>query len=455
MLDFRSTTVVGRALFAGLVITCLGSYFGNVFIAAGHVFLLVALGVQMVASWKARRNGLAVQPVERRPRPSAWFLVALLLAIIASVLVNLQDIKEPLSVLKKTRYHVIWAGLLFTPGLRTLFFRRIADWAPWLLLAWLASLTLATLSGMVGVLTGYNPLLLAPEAYPTRVAGVSTMVMTYAYSVQFSVLLLASLFVLGKDARDWIYQKRGWLEPVVFGSLVLAVLGLYFSYTRGALAGALAGGVCLLMTQWRSLAIQARKMAIGVAVLVVLAGGVLAWKQGSRYVSWEALKADSVRVCQWKAAWLTFLDHPWFGLGYRQFEQKCVALKKSYGMGPDHTVERHGKKVYVYFSGHAHNEYLEALASTGLLGALAFLGFCGCWFREVLRGTLARAVFLPVIVAYLLSGFVQNMFTDSEVLNFLLFLYFLSQVLLDWEESRSRSEDAGKMGAREPARTPA
>lgn len=450
-MSVRANKLAERALFAGLVITCLGSYFGNVFIAAGHVFLLLALGCQLTVAWKERRAGVK-RSQEPNPRLSAWFLVALLAAIIASILVNLKQIEEPLAVLKKARYHVIWVGLLLTPGLRNLFFRRIEGWAPWLLLAWLLSLSLATLSGMAGVLTGYNPLLLAPEAYPTRVAGVSTMVMTYAYSVQFSVLLLASLYVLGKDVRNWLYQRRGWLEAVVLSSLVLSALGLYFSYTRGALVGALAGGVCLLLTQWRSLGIQARKMAIGTAAIIVLAGGMLAWTQGSRYVSMEALKADSVRVCQWKAAWLTFLEHPWFGLGYRQFEQKCVALKKSHGMEPDLVVNRNGKKVQVYFSGHAHNEYLEALASTGIFGALAFLGFCACWFREALKGKLTRALFLPVIVAYLLSGCVQNMFTDSEVLNFLLFLYFLSQVVLDWEELKSSSGAGGRLQARQPAR---
>ena len=452
-MKFQASSVVEKSLFAGLFSSCLGSYFGNVFISVSHGLFVIAIVLQLVISYKCRRLGEGNEEwggggaIWRWPRWSTVFLILVALAIVISILVNLHEIKGPFSILKKLRYHLIWACLLLMPDLMTLISRKIKDWVPWLLLAWLISLSFATLSGMVGVLTGYNPLLLAPASYPTRVSGVYAMVMTYAYSVQFSVLLLVSLFVAGRDVWSWLFQGYRWLNLVAVASLILAVLGLYFSYTRGALAGAIGGGLCLVAIYRR------RSLLIGLASLTILAAA-FAMVEKSRYVSLDALKADSVRVNQWKVAWLTFLKHPCFGLGYRQLEQKCVALKIKYGIPKDHKKEVNGKMVPVYFSGHAHNDYLEAFGATGAFGGFAFLGFLFFWCREVIRDRLARIIFLPVLVAYLISSWVQDMFTDSEVLNFLLLLYFVSQLVIDRERfgaGRSETRQAGRVPEMLPA----
>lgn len=281
-MNIQASTVVEKALFAGLFSSCLGSYFGNVFISVGHGLFVIAIVVQLVLSYRRGRvGGRNVElggAIWRWPRWSTAFLILVAAAIVVSILVNLNDIKEPFCVLKKLRYHLIWACLLLMPDLMVLISRKITDWVPWLLLAWLISLSFATLSGMVGVLTGYNPLLLAPASYPTRVSGVYAMVMTYAYSVQFSVLLLVGLFVAGRDVRNWLFQGYRWLKLVAVTSLILAVLGLYFSYTRGALAGAIGGGLCLVAIYRR------RSLLIGLASLTILAAA-FAMVEKSRYVS--------------------------------------------------------------------------------------------------------------------------------------------------------------------------
>lgn len=438
MMDYRLSAQAPRFLFAGLLCSCLGSYFGNVFIAAGHGMLLISMGLHLLLWSRERHAGTGPSGEgagwrQARPRWSTWFLAAMILTILISVFANWREIEEPLKVIKKARYHLIWAGLILTPGVRASFFSRIEAWAPWLVLAWLSSLSLATLSGIIGVATGYNPLLLAPNAFPTRVGGVSNMVMTYAYSLQFSVLLLVALSIGRDDVRQWLGGGRGWLKGLIVGALPLAAAGLYLTYTRGAVMGALAGGLCLVLIQP---GIRLRRLVVWGLSLLVLVAGALALDEENRYLSARALSPDRVRLSQWKAAWLTFQKQPVFGVGYRQFEERCLFLKAEFGMPLDTLVPVDGEKVPVYFSGHAHNEYLEALASTGLLGAFALFGFCGFWAWEVSRGKLARHFFLPVVVAFLVSALVQNLFTDSEDLNFLLLLYFLSQAVLDWEEGR-------------------
>lgn len=437
MIDHRAELFVERALFGGLLFSCLGSYFGNVFIAVGHGLLGLAIAGQGFRWWRTRgeKGGSGVVWEGGSPRGSTWWLLLVLGAILMSVAANLGEIESPLRVLKKARYHLIWAGLILTPGIPAMFLRKASEWAPWLMAGWLGSLTLATISGIIGDITGYNPLLLAPDAYPTRLSGVSSMVMTYAYGVQFSVLLLAVLLVTGPEVRQWLTRGRRWLSILVMVSLALGLYGLYFSYTRGALAGALAGAGALLLVQ------KKRSLLIWVTSLA-LAAGLFAIFHGDRYVSLSALKAESVRVSQWTAAWRCFRENPVFGIGYRQFEEKCVLLKRKYGMPLDHKRQIDGKEFPVHFSGHAHNEILEALASTGLFGVVAFLGFWASWALESCRSRRARSFFLPVIAAFFVSGMVQNMFTDSEVLNFILLLYFVSQMLLNGERLGGGTQNA-------------
>jgi O-antigen ligase len=142
-------------------------------------------------------------------------------------------------------------------------------------------------------------------------------------------------------------------------------------------------------------------------------------------------KGVSVRVSQWKAASLAFIENPVLGVGYRQFEKQSADLKKRYRMPPD----KRGR----YFKGHAHNNFLEAFASIGLFGGVSFLAFCLFWVLEMVRSTHAKYFFLPVVTAFLVSGMFENTFTDSEVLNSIMLFYFLSQVTLDWEEERIES----------------
>ena len=127
---------------------------------------------------------------------------------------------------------------------------------------------------------------------------------------------------------------------------------------------------------------------------------------------------DTARVGIWKAATLSFLDNPLFGLGHRQLEKQTIELKKRYGMPPDYR----GK----YLSFHAHNNYLEAFASNGIFGGLAFFAFCLFWFYELYRSSHAKLYFLPIVVGFFVSGLFENTFTDSEVLHTIMLLYFFS-----------------------------
>jgi len=433
-----------RLFLSGVLFTLLGAYLGNAFLSTGHGLLLIAIGWALVQ--RIRRAGAGsghsehdLKHREVRIRWSTWFLLGLVGAMGLSILANLEEIERPLKVLKKLRYHVIWVAPLFLLALRRIPFQeqRMKAWAPWLLAAWLISLSAATISGIIGMWTDFNPLRWGPDPSPARASGISGMVLTYAYSLQFSVLLLVSLVIERKRTVFRWTGRRRCLEIGLWVGCGIALAGLYLSFSRGAMLGAVAGFVALAVIQ------QKRWLTTGLIVAGLGLAGY-AWTQKHRYFSRAELSEDQVRLSQWKTAIQTFRTHPVFGVGYRQFEERNVELKKSFGYAEDWYREIEEEKHWYYFKGHAHNDYLEAFASTGVLGGIAYLGFCACWVWEVSRRNLTRSLFLPLVIAFLASSFFQNVFTDSEVLGFLLFLYFASQISLDWEESRSPRFDDWK-----------
>lgn len=420
---------IGKGFTLGILFGLLGSYFGNAFLTISHGILLGTYGLAAGNGLMGRRDReCGFLPGIGRIRPSAWCLIGIMGAILLSILANLGTIESPWKVLKKLRYHLVWVLPLVFSGLRGILLSdRWKGWLPWLLIAWYVSIILSTASGMIGHVTGFNPLKMDEQPHVHQVSGIYGTVMTYAYSMQFSFLLLGVLLLERKTVLPYLAQGRRWMLTATLVTFAAAAVGLYFAQARGAMLGIVVGMMAL------ALLYRSKWILSGIVIVGIVAGGI-AYQNRLRY--FDSLASECVRVSQWNTAIRVFLRYPWFGVGYRQFEERCVTLKQEIGLDHDwFRVEEDKTRVPIHFKGHAHNEYLESFASTGVLGGVFFLGFCGCWCWEVWRGRLARRMFLPVILAFAVSSLVQNMFTDSEVLNFVLLIYFVSQLVLDWQDS--------------------
>jgi O-antigen ligase len=123
-------------------------------------------------------------------------------------------------------------------------------------------------------------------------------------------------------------------------------LALLLGLRRSGGKHALAGGVLLL-----------------VALLLVSWLGVR--EALDRFASLQPLEAtSSKRFSMARDTWHIFLDHPGFGTGLGTFQSVYPRYETLYD----------GKIV-----NHAHNDYLEALAETGIAG-----GLCCAWFLLLL-----------------------------------------------------------------------
>lgn len=396
---------------AGLFCLFLAMFFGAKLIAAGQVIILASLVMAFVEGGRGTLQW-------RELGSSARWLAFYLIVSVISILANLADIADPVDQLGKLRYFVMVLLVLMIPALvrnnLEVKWRRDS-----LVLAWLVPLILAVIVGMIAWATGEHPFRGQDVVNIRRVSGLYGQVMTFANSLQFSVVTLAILFL----APDWWRKITRVPYAVLVVALLFAGAGLYLTYTRGAMLGVVGGFTIYAL-------MRSYKLFI-LVVLIGVIGAAVAYFDGARYLEANS----STRVNQWRAAALSFVERPVFGWGYRNFEEHSAELKERYGFEKD-TIRIRGKKPQViYFKSHAHNNILESFASIGVFGGIGFLGFCYAWVREMRRSRYAL-LFVPLIGAFFVAGLFENTFYDSEVLNCILLIYLASQ----WTLSREKRE---------------
>jgi len=185
-LRLRERCSAANLFSAGLFCLVLGMFFGAKLIAAGQVIILCSLVAVLF------EKGRSV-PQWRELGSSARWLAFYLLVSVVSILANFQEIEAPLTQLGKLRYHVIVLLVLMMPALvrdhLEVKWRRDC-----LVLAWLVPLVLAVLIGMVASVTGEHPLRGHEPVNLRRISGFYGQVMTFANSLQFSVVALAVFF---------------------------------------------------------------------------------------------------------------------------------------------------------------------------------------------------------------------------------------------------------------------
>ncbi|MDD5628758.1 MAG: O-antigen ligase family protein [Elusimicrobia bacterium] len=159
----------------------------------------------------------------------------------------------------------------------------------------------------------------------------------------------------------WALGTRG---QKAFGwvCLVLILGGLYASISRAAwIAAALSGLAYLVLTRrldglWRS-----RGRAAAAAVLCLALGAGVAHRLATRGVR---SAYDAARVDVWRAAWTSWREHPWLGSGPDTFEL---------GFRRHKSMDYYKGAGATEFQQNAHNDILQVLVTTGLVGLAAYL----------------------------------------------------------------------------------
>jgi O-antigen ligase len=173
---------------------------------------------------------------------------------------------------------------------------------------------------------------------------------------------------------------------------VLPVGALFLSASRGGIVSfAVELGVLVLVILWRRTlgkSLYAAAAILLVALLMVSWLGVGQILQ--RFSSMQSLEMTAgKRASMRRDTWRIFLDHPLLGTGLATIQIVFPPYETLYD----------GKIV-----NHTHNDYLEALAETGLAGGLCCAWFLAVFFAESLRRL--RQLNNSFAVALQLSGFI-------------------------------------------------
>jgi O-antigen ligase len=223
--------------------------------------------------------------------------------------------------------------------------------------------------------------------------------------------------------------------PMLVLFTVVPVGALVLSGSRGGIIG-LALEIVLLAILSRTHHLG-RKQLLGAAGIAVLGGAFALWLGVSTAVQhFEKLAhggiAQELRVSIYRDTWRIFLDRPWMGTG-------LGTLVTAY---PRYASFYDGRVV-----DHAHNDYLELLSDTGVIGGLCGLTFIGLLLWSGLKGLQAasgrceRAIRAGSLVAC--AGLLVHSLVDFNLhipSNALIFLLLAGVATAKRAESRDKVE---------------
>src|SRR6266581_1924744 len=200
-------------------------------------------------------------------------------------------------------------------------------------------------------------------------------------------------------------RRERW--PVVSLFAVVPIGALFLSVSRGGIVsfGVELAVLALVMIQRRTMG----KQLFAGATVLLLALLMVTWlgvgQVLQRFSSFQSLEVTAgKRASMRRDTWQIFLHHPLLGTGLGTLQIVYPPYESLYD----------GRIV-----NHTHNDYLEALAETGILGGLCCAWFLGALFRESLKrlrqlnNSFAGALQLSGLVAC--AGFLVHSMVDFNL----------------------------------------
>lgn len=241
----------------------------------------------------------------------------------------------------------------------------------------------------------------------------------------------------------YLKAKRRWQSLGLFGLVLLLYTCFIFTFSRGGNYGLAAGlAIYMLIISWQGLKRYWKKITsagIAMVIVTVLFATPLATQyfgaSSPRIV--ENLEAGNetgnIRLIVWQGAWQSFLDKPITGHGLETFGEVFYKYRP---------IEMNQTGEWDFLFNRVHNEYLNYLSSTGLVGTVSYLLLIASFYWQAVRFIrrqrqgpyfLAVAAAVGSMTAYL----IQNIFGFTVVPLALLFIINLVSLGLCREDTVS------------------
>lgn len=333
-------------------------------------------------------------------------LLALLVVIIASALVAAPDSSDKVFIIGNSRFVLLFIALRL--GLEALSLEQIEKGLKFLAIA----IIFISLYAISQHFTGKDLIRGAKDPISQVYTGGGTEFRSrgmWGHPVTFGHSMALS-FTMCLGALTAFYRDRRHL--MIFGlASLLGGISLVYSYTRGAWIAVAAAIFVMSLYLGRKVAIS----SIVAGALLIGGGALVSPKFRDRLVSIVSTtnQSNTERLDVWRANIAMFKENPILGVGYGVNEEIIGDYYERLGIQQE-------------FGGHAHNNYLQFLSGTGLLGFLAYTAFSlvFLWMTHTLLRTLppearwARAITLGALgaqVALHVGGLTECNFKDAEV----------------------------------------
>lgn len=288
----------------------------------------------------------------------------------------------------------------------------LSFWQPllWILLACFTY-------GAISYLTGVDQFKQLPLTHGKRFAGPFDDPMNFAhiYGMYFVFLIPFAIDCLTplKNLRTFKQTLKDKKQILLFIVTLAIGLSVALSLTRGAWIGVFVATIVIFFTlNWRW---GLSALAIGLIAALILYATSDTFQTRVNQAINPSQSYDNERINLWQANWAIFLDHPVVGIGHGEYKKYLPIYFEKLGIPADH------------FQSHAHNQYLQFLSNTGLLGLLFYLIFIGYLLIKTYQGY--RASKDPVLlgclaaqVAFHIGAVTECNFERAKVR--LVFLFF-------------------------------
>lgn len=365
-----------------------GGIFTSVTILSGYqVLITFPLVYYVFQAFKAHQFKL--------PK-SGWWLVAFTAVALLSLIINFDLIPKPSKNFGRLKYFIYGIGCIFV------------------LKVWVKESS-AKIKKYITYLFFFSILVSASYAIyysitvgDGRAKGL-TDTMRYGYGSAMVLLIILSGILHKEKITTW-FDYRVAIVAFIFG-----FVGMYLTFTRGALLGFLCGLPFVLYYYKPKLGLTLG----GLAVLGVLGLGSIylfgSGKYENRFLANKDNASDVIRRSQWKAAIISIKEKPVLGWGLSNFHSQLKRIKNEYDLDAKD-----------YDDAHSHNLFLEIGSGTGLIGLFLFLGWLISWAIESFKAKgLIRALVVPFGVAFVVSSQFEVTF-DANNASMIFFLYALS-----------------------------
>ena len=176
-----------------------------------------------------------------------------------------------------------------------------------------------------------------------------------------------------------------------------------------------------------------------IAYIIILVAGAIflpqSYKERVTSIFDPKHPSNESRIIMWETGIKMFKDHPLTGVGDNQITQVYKMYK---------TIDRHGEGA------HLHSNYMMILATTGIFGFIAYLGYFISIFLAQIKiyklpgDNVDRAFILGSIltnIAFHIAGIFEWIFGDHEVMTVFFFLIAIPFVILKLNQNNLPSPE--------------